>query len=87
MNDWYDLYYATHYPEDELDEVIEWLGDDDPLCVTDAIHLQLKWERNDTPLHVRCAEVDAFFVKWNFVGGPMPKLRRKAFRTIQGGKR
>jgi hypothetical protein len=74
-------------PEEELDMALEMLDEDDRYCRRDALHLLKTWERNDTPWHVRRAEADAFYVKWNFGGPSMPALKRKAFRVVTGGKK
>ena len=59
-------------PEDALEAVLEddFLGvrADDP-CLPEARSLLDKWERDNTPLELRRAEADFFFLKWEFVGG------------------
>jgi hypothetical protein len=56
--------------EEELESVIEDAEETDP-CVIEAIHLLGKWEGEpDTPLEQRRAELEWFYMKWNFVGNP-----------------
>jgi hypothetical protein len=56
-------------PEELLLDIFEYLPEDDP-CLIDAARLLEKWEDNGTPLEMRKAEADFFFLKWDFVGAP-----------------
>jgi len=59
----------TLTPEHELDLLLDTLDEgEDTYCACEALNLLRKWESQNTPLETQRVEVDAFFLRWGFVG-------------------